>query len=97
MEVKVTGPSEVSIIGTIKTMGDYQEIKRIIQEQIDTGNSNLTVKIPDSFSITSSVIGYFLKIINKDGVSLSMQIKDERLYKILKDLNLIDIFKVKKL
>lgn len=97
MEVKVTGTSEISVTGNIKTMGDYQEIKRVIQEQIDGGSSSLTVKIPDSFSITSSVIGYFLKVINKDNVSLSLQIKDDRLYKILKDLNLIDIFNVKKM
>lgn len=97
MEVKASGNSEITVAGNIKTMGDYQEIKRVVQEQIDGGGSSLTVKIPDSFSITSSVIGYFLKVINKDNVSLSLHIKDERLYKILKDLNLIDIFNVKKM
>ena len=97
MEIKASGTNEVSIIGNIKTMADYQDIKRVMQEQIEAGANALTVKIPDSFSITSSVIGYFLKVINKDGITLSLQIKDERLMKILKDLNLIDLFNVKKL
>ncbi len=96
MEIKTSGSNEVTIVGNVKTMSDYQDIKRVIQEMIEGGATNITVKIPDSFSITSSVIGYFLKIINKDNVTLSIQIKDERLFKILKDLNLVDIFNVKK-
>lgn len=96
MEVKISGTNEITITGNIKTMGDYQDIKRVVQEQIDAGATSITIKIPDSFSITSSVIGYFLKVVNKDNVTLHLFVKDDRLVKILKDLNLIDIFNVKK-
>lgn len=97
MEVNVIKDGEISISGNIKTITDYQDIKRVVKEQMEKGINSIDVKIVESFSITSSVVGFFLKVINKDKVQLNLYVKDDRLFKILNDLNLIELFNVKKL
>lgn len=97
MELQSTKDGEIVIRGNIKTITDYQDIKRAVKEQMDKDIKSIDIKIEDSFSITSSVVGFFLKVINKDKLDLNVYVKDERLHRILKDLNLLDLFKVKKL
>ncbi len=38
----------------------------------------------------------FIKVIFQDKVSIHVYVKDDRLYSLLEDLNLIETFKVKK-
>ena len=85
----------VTIEGNIKSVDDFQQIKA----QLDTltkRHSSIVIQIPDSLSITSSVIGYFMKLIHKEGIHLSLKVGDERLIKLLNDLNLIHEFNVLK-
>lgn len=97
MEVKTTGESEITVVGNIKTIEDYQAIKTMVKNMVDKGKQTITVKIPDSLSMTSSVIGFFLKLIYGDNVKISMYVKDERLYNLLDVLNLVTVFDVKKM
>lgn len=97
MELHSTKDGELIIKGNIKTITDYEDIKRAIKEQMGRQIKDIDVKIEDSFSITSSVVGFFLKVINKDKINLKILVKDDRLYKILRDLNLLELFKVSKL
>ena len=97
MELHGTKDGELIIKGNIKTITDYEDIKRAIKDQMGRGIKDIDVKIEDSFSITSSVVGFFLKVINKDKINLKILVKDDRLYKILRDLNLLELFKVSKL
>ena len=46
--------------------------------------------------MTSSVIGFFIKVIFQDKVPIHVYVKDDRLYSLLEDLNLLDTFKVQK-
>jgi len=86
---------KIVIEGNIKSISDFHEIKSIVDEVIES-TKNLDILIRDSFSITSSVIGYFNKIIHKDGINLTLTVTDTRLYELLEDLNLIALFHVKK-
>ncbi|MDR2105523.1 MAG: hypothetical protein LBP51_07200 [Deferribacteraceae bacterium] len=92
MEIKVVNPQEVAITGNIKTVSDYLEIKGAISSLLKEGGKELAVKIPDSVSITSSVIGYFLKLIYQDGVKVTVLVGDQRLFKLLEDLRLSEAF-----
>lgn len=94
--VRANGTSEVVVEGLIKGQEDYNEIKRVVQGMVEAGVNALSVKINESNSISSSVIGYFMKVVNKDEVSIQIDVKDDRLYKIFNDLNLISVFNVKK-
>ncbi|MFO0752232.1 MAG: hypothetical protein U0411_02765 [Thermodesulfovibrionales bacterium] len=97
MEVKITGAMEVTISGTIKSIEDYQEIKETVREVVSDGKGDLLIRIPASLTMTSSVIGFFLKLIYKDQVKVSMLVGDERLYRLLDVLNLLTVFGVKKM
>lgn len=95
MEIKRNG-SEIIISGNIKNTTDYQAIKDNVNELIKSGSKSIIVKTPESFSMTSSVIGFFIKVIFQDKVPIHVYVKDDRLYSLLEDLNLIDTFKVQK-
>lgn len=93
MEISVSG-NAVTILGNIKSVSDYQTIKTSLDALIR--NSSIIINIKDSISITSSVIGYFNKLVLKDKINVQMNIGNEQLMELLQDLNLASIFNAKK-
>ena len=93
MEVRVVG-SIVEVDGIIKTINDSQMLVNAIKDAANSGS--VSIKINDSFSLPSTVIGELLKL-KDNGVSISMEVKDEILYELLDDLNLISAFNVKRM
>ncbi len=94
MEISTAG-NTVTIKGNIKTVSDYQEIKSTLDSMITT-HKNITINIPDSISITSSVIGYFTKLVQKDKIDLSIKVGDSDLMELFEELGLVSLFKVRK-
>jgi len=86
----------VTITGNIKSVRDYQEIKESI-DSIIVSNKSLIITIEDSISITSSVIGYFTKLVQKEGIDVSIKVGDASLMELFDDLNLVSLFKVRKM
>ncbi len=86
-----TVASTITLKGTIKSISDFQGIKNEIDSVTQT-YSSITIKIPDSISMTSAVIGYFTKLKLKDNIAISMHVGDERLHRLLKDLHLVELF-----
>ncbi|MBF0558785.1 MAG: hypothetical protein HQL08_08395 [Nitrospirae bacterium] len=97
MEVKVTGPGEVTVLGDIESIDDYQKIKETVKGVVLSGNKSIVVKIPDAKSMTSMVIGFFLKLVKGDHLKITMLVKDETLYSILKAMKLIAVLDVHKM
>ena len=93
MEISTSGNS-VTITGNIKSVSDYQTIKSAIDPL--SMNSSIIINIKDSISITSSVIGYFNKLVLKDKKNVQMNIGNEQLMELLQDLNLASIFNARK-
>jgi len=87
--------NRVTIKGNIKSIQDYQKIKDVIDEIIKT-NKHIVLNIEDSISVTSSVIGYFNKLVLKDNIDLQINVGDEQLMELFQDLNLVSLFKIKK-
>ena len=87
--------SLITIGGNIKSVSDYTEIQGHLQSAIANGNDAVTIKVLDSISITSSVIGIFLKVIKKDGIALTVQVGNKHLYDLLNELNLLAVFNVR--
>jgi hypothetical protein len=85
----------VTITGNIKSVSDYQEIKKAVDSLVDT-HKNIVIEIKDSISITSSIIGYFTKLVQKEGISLSIKVSDTNLMELFDDLNLVSLFQVRK-
>ncbi len=97
MEVTLSGPSEVTITGEIKAIGDYLEIKKVIERMREDDISSITVKIPTSSSISSALIGFFLRLIHENKIKLTVYAGNEKLINMLEVLNLMNIFNVKRL
>ena len=94
MEISSTG-SIVTIAGNIKSIGNLQTIKTCLDDMIQS-NTSITLKIVNSISITSSVIGYLTKLVYKDNIHISMDIEDKRLYDLLDELSLVSLFNAKR-
>ena len=94
MEISNTG-STATVIGNIKSISDFQSIKKCLDEMIQS-HTTITIKVTDSISIISSVIGYLIKLIHKDNINIKMIVGDERLYDLLDELSLITTFNVKR-
>jgi hypothetical protein len=97
MEIMITGPTEITIAGDIKTVGDYLEIKKAIKELTDGGIDSISVKIPTSPSINSALIGFFLRIIHEDKVNLALYVGNDKLLNLFDVMNLTKIFNVKRI
>ncbi|MBQ3033998.1 MAG: hypothetical protein IJD28_06430 [Deferribacterales bacterium] len=94
MDIEIKGTNEIVLSGNIKSLKDYQNIKQTVTDMIAGGVDNIIIKTPESFSITSSVIGFFMKVIFQDHVKITLYVSDPRLFNILEDLQLIETFNV---
>lgn len=94
MELQISA-STILVTGNIKSISDFQEIKRTV-DNITAQHKQITLKIVDSLSITSSVIGYLNKLVLKDNIELNVIVGNEQLYHLLDDLNLVSTFKAKR-
>lgn len=95
MEIKVDGGS-VKIFGNIKSIGDFQSIKSSIDIVIQN-HKYLNIEVIDSLSMTSSVIGYLNKLVQKDKIILTLKVGNTQLLELLDDLKLIHIFKASRI
>jgi len=91
-----TSSNIVNITGSIKSVSDYQSVKTTM-DKLKSNNSNIIVNIKDSISITSSVIGYFNKLVLKDKINLQINMGNDQLMELFSDLHLVDLFKAKKI
>ena len=96
MNINTVNDSEIDISGQIKSIDNYQSIRQAVNSIILSGSQTLIVRIPDSLSLTSSVIGLFLKVVFEDKMTLKMYVGQERLYNLLEILNLKQVFNVEK-
>ncbi|MFT5836462.1 MAG: hypothetical protein ACI9RG_001368 [Sulfurimonas sp.] len=94
--MQITSSSNiVNITGNIKSISHFAEIKKLV-DSVSSQHKSITINIIDSLSITSSVIGYFNKIILKDNIDINMKIGNDQLIDLIKDLNLDSTFKARK-
>lgn len=93
MEVYKKNPSTIVITGHIKSIIDAQTIRKSIEESIAQGSRSVHLVVEDSFSMTSAVIGFLLKVVN-DGIQISITLSDHRLWKLLNDFQLITVLNV---
>jgi hypothetical protein len=95
MQIESNGENELTIIGNIKSIEDSLEIKNAINALQKNGAKNILLRIIDSFSITSTVIGHLMKLVNLDKITISIVVGDHRLYQLLDELSLVQPFNVR--
>ncbi|WP_321777305.1 hypothetical protein [Sulfurimonas sp.] len=95
MEI-TSSSSTITITGNIKSIANFSEIKSLT-DNVSAEHKSIVIKIIDSLSITSSVIGYFNKLVLKDNITIDMRIGNEQLFHLIDDLNLTSTFNAKKI
>lgn len=94
---KSGGNVVINIMGNIKSISDAQTIKDAITKAFqDDQQTMIELYIKDSFIITSSVIGFLVKAIKVDKMSLHVNVGSQELYEMLLEMNLIDTMNVRK-
>lgn len=94
MDISVS-ENVVTITGNIKSISDFQTIKRAL-DLLTFKKDSVIIEIVDSISVTSSVIGYFNKLVLKDEINITIHVGNEKLMTLLDDLNLATVFKAVK-
>jgi len=92
MEIKTIGGTELAISGIIKTIDDSITLREAIEKLHESGASAITLRIEDSFALPSAVIGYLMKLVNRDKVKLTVLAGDKRLIELLDELQLTGTF-----
>jgi len=97
MQITRIGMNELTISGHIKKTENYFDLKRTLTEMLEDGAKDFIIKISESITITSSVIGLFLRLINEDKVKVTMHVGEDQLYQLLDSLNMLKVFNVTRL
>ena len=95
MQIEGKGSNQVMITGNVKSVDDSIKIKEAISGVLARGNRSVELNLVDSLSLTSTTIGYLMKLVNQDQVKLSVTVGDSRLYTLLEDLALLQKFNVR--
>jgi len=88
---------DIVITGTIKTVANTQAIKEaVLRANEQHPDVPINLNIIDSFIITSSVIGFLIKMIKMDNIALLVNIGSAELYEMLENMDLIEVMNVRK-
>jgi hypothetical protein len=84
----------LTVEGNITTINDAEKIINALYSLSD--KDSVIIKIKDSFSLPSSIIGELLKLTDM-GKKVILEVKDPVLHEMLDDLNLTKTFNVKRI
>jgi hypothetical protein len=96
MKIDSSG-NTIDIVGNIKTIEDYIEIKACTEQMVRSGESKVVLNISESFAMTSSLIGHLCKLHGRDKIEVQVNVDNDNLYKLLDSLSLLGIFSVRKI
>ncbi len=97
MTITTSGSNELTIDDTIKSIDDCIALKEAVNTLLAAGNRSLTLRITNSFSLPSAVIGFLMKLVRQDRIVLTLLTGDHRLYELLEELQLVELFGVRPL
>ena len=95
MHIELTENNDVVIAGNIKSVEDSIHIKDTINTLLAQGSRSIQLRILSSLSLTSTAIGFLMKIVQHDKVQVSVAVGDQRLYTLLEELCLLERFNVR--
>jgi len=95
VKVSVKGKNEIVVEGDLRSIEDYVNIRDAIDSLIIDGAKDIYVDLVSSKTIMSSVLGFFMKLINHEKVAVHIKVGSPELFKSLQSMHLVDIFDVK--
>lgn len=93
--VTTDGQNQVSVRGNLSSIEDYAKIRDAVNDLVINGVKDVFVDFVDSKTIMSSLLGYFMKLINYDKVKVHIKVGSPELYKSLQTMHLLDVFDVR--
>lgn len=90
--IRLSDNRTLVIKGSIRSEFDYQEIKTQMSAMRAAGAQEFALKLIHSTTITSSVLGYWLKLVNHDHFKLSLEATDVKILHLLQELGLLEVF-----
>lgn len=96
MKIKVSESDRVEISGKFNSYENYVKIKKAIQNLINSGSKEIELEFLDALTITSTMIGYFAKSSQVNGVKFILIIHNERLIQLMTHLGLDQAFDIRK-
>jgi len=97
MEIVVNKDSTISIFGSIKTEKSYSELKEFMLDKIENGAKSFDFNLKNCYDLNSRILGFFLKLIEKDSITITIKSKSEEIHNILRNLALLETFNIKKM
>ena len=95
MQMEHSGSNELTIMGNIKSIGDGIAIKEALRAHLNQGARSIVLVIRDSPLMTSTVVGFLVKLAAVDKLPLALVVGDARLYQLLDELNLLRVLNVR--
>ncbi|MBO8143669.1 MAG: hypothetical protein H0Z16_03665 [Thermodesulfobacterium sp.] len=89
--------NEVIVSGDVVSISDYWLIKEKVINLVEKGNKEIIITFNDAEFLSSSIIGFFLKLTLKDKINLKVKVKNPQLYSFMEILGLIKTFQVEKI
>jgi len=89
--------NEVIVLGQVVSISDYWLIKENIINLVEKGYKEIIIIFNDAEVLSSSVIGFFLKLVLKDKISLKVKAKNPQLCSFLEILGLAKTLQVEKI
>lgn len=94
MEVIKYDEKTLIIKGDVKKESHYLEIKEQLNALLKAGAQEVVLKIIHATIVSSSVIGYFLKLVRHDKIALKVEVSEETLFYLFYDFSLLKILNV---
>ncbi|MDF2953962.1 MAG: hypothetical protein OD816_001207 [Thermodesulfobacterium sp.] len=89
--------NEVIVSGDVVSISDYWLIKEKVINLVEKGNKEIIIIFNDAEVLSSSIIGFFLKLVLKDKINLKVKVRNSQLYSFMETLGLIKTLQVEKI
>lgn len=87
----------IQVEGAIKTIEENQKVKSAIDDVIQNDpKAVIDIYLKNTDVITSSLIGFLIKMIYGENLKITIYAGSEKLYTLIEKLNLIDTLNIKK-
>jgi hypothetical protein len=94
MNINKTEENKIEIDGAVNTIQNYQEIKGEVESMLSMGITDVHIVLRNTPSLTSSIIGYLIKVRAVNRATVTLHVASDQLYELLEQLNLTSSFNV---
>ncbi|MBO8143945.1 MAG: hypothetical protein H0Z16_05100 [Thermodesulfobacterium sp.] len=86
--------NEVIVSGDVVSISDYWLIKEKVINLVEKGNKEIIITFNDAEFLSSSIIGFFLKLVLKDRINLKLKAKNPQFRSFMEILGLVKTFQI---